>query len=299
MDKKPTRAEWLADRQMGIGGSDIAAILGLSKWRTPLDVYLDKRGESGGAQDENEAMYWGNVHEAAIRAHYEAITGRTVSVPPMLTGSHSWMLANLDGITNDGRVLEIKTARFPDGWGEAWTDQVPMAYLLQVQWYMLISGLPVADVAVLIGGNEFRIYTVPADSELQEMMQAAAATFWQQVQGGTPPAPVSIAEAQQFYAKSVPASIEAPLDVVAAHHELTDLKLQISELEARESELKAAIMVAMGENEALTHAGRTLATWKSSAGRKSFDAATFKSAYPDLHAQFTTIGESTRRFLLK
>jgi putative phage-type endonuclease len=294
-----TRAEWLADRQTGIGGSDIAAILGLSKWRTPLDVYLDKRGESA-PQDENEAMHWGNVHEAAIRSHYEAVTGRTVTVPGMIRGEATYQIANVDGITNDGRVLEIKTARYPDGWGEPGTDQVPVAYLLQVQWYMLVTDIPVADVAVLIGGNEFRLYEVPADPELQEMMETAAAEFWQCVVNGTPPAPASLAEVQQFYgSKSAPTAVEAGADIIAAHAELVDLKDKIAELEARESDLKAAIMICMGENDTLTADGRTIATWKMSAGRKSFDAAALKAAHPDLHAQFSTIGEPSRRFLLK
>lgn len=299
MEKNLSRAEWLADRQTGIGGSDIAAILGMSKWRTPLDVYLDKRGESA-PQDENEAMHWGNVHEAAIRAHYEAVTGRTVTVPGMIRGEAASNVANLDGITNDGRILEIKTARYPDGWGEPGTDQVPMHYLLQVQWYMFITGLQVADVAVLIGGNEFRLYEVPADSELQATMEEAAADFWQCVVNGTPPAPVSLSEVQQFYgAKSEPTAVEAGADTLAAHSELLDLKAQISELEARELELKAALMIFMGESDTLTENGRTIATWKMSSGRKSFDAAALKTAHPDLHAQFSTIGEPSRRFLLK
>lgn len=297
--EKTTRAEWLADRKTGIGGSDIAAIMGLSKWRTPMDVYLDKRGESA-PQDESEAMHWGNVHEAAIRGHYEAVTGRTVIVPGMIRGEASYQIANVDGLTNDGRVLEIKTARYPDGWGEPGTDQVPVAYLLQVQWYMLVTGTRVADVAVLIGGNEFRLYEVPADPELQEMMETAADDFWQCVVNGTPPAPVSLAEVQQFYgSKSDATSVEAGADIIAAHSELLDLKAQIAELESRESELKAAIMICMGENDTLTADGHTLATWKMSAGRKSFDAAALKTAHPDLHAQFSTIGEPGRRFLLK
>lgn len=294
-----TRAEWLADRKTGIGGSDIAAILGLSKWRTPLDVYLDKRGEAA-PQDENEAMHWGNVHEAAIRSHYEAVTGRRVTVPGMIRGEDASHIANVDGITDDGRILEIKTARYPDGWGEPGSDQVPMHYLLQVQWYMAITSLPVADVAVLIGGNEFRLYEVPADPELHTTMQEAAADFWECVVTGTPPAPVSLAEVQQFYgSKSEPTAVEAGADIIAAHSELLDLKAQICELEARESELKAAVMLAMGENDTLTDNGRTIATWKMSAGRKSFDAAALKAAHPELHAQFSTIGEPSRRFLLK
>ncbi|MGH8029807.1 MAG: YqaJ viral recombinase family protein, partial [Arenimonas sp.] len=194
------REEFLANRRRGIGGSDVAAILGLSPWRTALDVYHDKRGESP-EQPDNEAMAWGRALEPVIRQEYANRTGRQILVPEhqVVHPEHDFMIANLDGITTDDRVFEAKTARAGTGWGEPGTDQVPQPYLLQVQHYLAVMRYDVADIAVLIGGSDFRIYEVPADPELQAMMIEAEAEFWQRVLAGNPPDPVSYADALQRY----------------------------------------------------------------------------------------------------
>jgi hypothetical protein len=88
-----------------------------------------------------------------------------------------------------GRGWEGKTARTDRGWGEQGTDQVPQAYLIQVQHYMVLTALPVFDVDVLIGGQDERHYEVPADRELQEMIIEAEHDLWQRIQRGDPPEP--------------------------------------------------------------------------------------------------------------
>jgi predicted phage-related endonuclease len=99
------------------------------------------------------------------------------------------MLAHVDGITDDGRVFEAKTSRFPDGWGKSGSDEVPHEYALQVQHYMAVTGFPVADIAVLIGGSDFRVFEVPADIELQNMIIEGEREFWHLVEKGEPPTP--------------------------------------------------------------------------------------------------------------
>src|SRR5690349_18206306 len=119
MTRALDRTEFLEQRRLGIGGSDVAPILGLSKWASPLDIYLRKRGEQP-EQDDNEAMLWGRALEPVIRQQYAERTGRIVRVPeaalvhPQLTFAR----ANLDGVTDDGRVVEVKTARTAQDWGE-------------------------------------------------------------------------------------------------------------------------------------------------------------------------------------
>ena len=136
-----------------IGGSDIAAIMGLSPWRTPYQVYQEKRGEAEGFTG-NEATDWGIRLEPTIRQWYSDVTGRPVFRPEGILRhkQYDYMLANLDGYTEDRRVVEIKTARYGKGWGEPGTDAIPDYYALQVHHYMTITGYEVADVAVSIGG---------------------------------------------------------------------------------------------------------------------------------------------------
>jgi putative phage-type endonuclease len=299
---------WLQARRTGIGGSDVAAILGLSKWKTPLQVYQEKRGELG-PQADNDAMRWGRYLEPVVRQAYADETGREVRVPTDMLRSqvHDWMVANVDGIAGVGsqadpfRVFEAKTARTAEGWGESGSDQIPQPYLLQVQHYLYVTALHIADVAVLIGGSDFRLYEVPADRELQDMLVDAEAEFWQRVQKGEPPEPVTVADAVARWgrasrAEMVPADDETMRAVAA----LRELKVQREHLDMAEEQWKAIVMRTLGERDTLVGPdGKTLCTWKASAAPKRFDTAAFRAAHPDLAEQFTKAGEPSRRFLLK
>lgn len=305
----PDRTQWLAERRTGIGGSDIAAILGLSKWRTPLQVYQEKRGEIGG-QDDNAAMRWGRYLEPVVRQAYADETGREVrAAPDMLRHPrHAFLLANLDGFvsadqpgTRIARIFEAKTARSADGWGEVGSDEIPQPYLLQVQHYMGVTGFGVADVAVLIGGSDFRIYEVPADPELQEMIVDAAADFWSRVQRGDPPEPVTVSDAVARWGRTSKSDlVMADGETIAAVARIRALRAQIASLEAQEDQARAVVMRALGECDTLVDgAGKTLVTWKASAAPQRFDAAAFKSSHPALAAAFTKAGEPIRRFIVK
>ena len=300
------RASWLQARTTGVGGSDIAAILGLSKWKTPLQVYLEKRGEIG-PQPDNDAMRWGRYLEPVVRQAYADATGNEVRVIDQMVRHplYEHMIANLDGfvLPDDGprRVFEAKTARSAEGWGEPGSDHIPQQYLLQVQHYMAVTGFIVADVAVLIGGSDFRIYEVPEDRELQDMICDACAEFWQRVQEGNPPEPVSYADVQARFGRSSRAGSALASDqTLHALQMLRALKTQAKELDDAEEQWKSVVMKQMGESDTLIDAsGRTLATWKASAPAKRFDSAALKAAHPDIYERFVAVGEPTRRFLIK
>jgi len=181
-------AEQYAARARGIGSSDAAAALGLNPYRQPIELWQEKSGQVAPFAG-NEATRWGQLLEPAIRQEYAERTGRAVRLPAetLVHPVHAFMLAHPDGVTDDRRLYEGKTARYPDGWGEPGTDQIPQHYLIQVQHALFVTALPVADVAVLIGGQDFRLYEVPADPELQEMLIAGEFDFWQHVVRGEPP----------------------------------------------------------------------------------------------------------------
>lgn len=183
-------AKQLIERKSGLGGSDAAAALGLSPWVTPRELYEQKISEQDELDDvaTSGPMLWGNLLEPVIRQRYADLTGRIVRVPDTLRSEqHPWMLAHLDGITDCGRGVEIKTARSADGWGEPGTDQIPQAYLLQVQHCMIVARVEVFDVCVLIGGNEERMYEVHQDRELQQLLVDGEAEFWSHVVNRQPP----------------------------------------------------------------------------------------------------------------
>lgn len=96
--------EWLNERKKGIGGSDASALCGLSPYKTPLQLWEEKRGLLGQKED-NEAMLWGRTLEPVIRQRYSDVTGRPVRLPTEILRhpTNDFMLANIDGFTDDSR----------------------------------------------------------------------------------------------------------------------------------------------------------------------------------------------------
>lgn len=313
-----TRDQWLTARRKGIGGSDIAAILGLSPYRTPMDVFLEKRGETQPKGNE-EAMYWGTVLEDVVASEYQKRTGRRVQrINQMLVhAEHDFVLANIDravivpeiagnvrwkdGRLTTDRILECKTANAyaADQWGDAGTDHVPDAYLLQCQWYLGITRADVADLAVLIGGSDYRIYSIARNDGLIGYMIEAAAEFWRRVQEGIAPDPQSVAEAARKWPRHIAGkSLIVDVTVAEACAELEAIGQQKKQLEAREDELKTQVMSAFGDAEEITYQGRKLATWKTQTTTR-IDTTRLKKEMPDIAAQFTTSSESRVFRLIK
>lgn len=235
------RDHFLKERMRGIGGSDAPAILGLSARKTPLEVYLEKRGELA-PEPDNDAMKMGRLLEPIVRQEYAERTGRVVVQPRemLVHPKYGFVIGHPDGIVQgEARGYEGKTARFDFGWGEPGTDQVPQDYVIQVQHYMLLTGLPVFDVGVLIGGQEFRLYEVPADRELQEMILDAEASFWPRVAGGEPPEPDfhkphALRAVQALYRGTNGATLTA-----TEHHERIRLVMEDAMERARTAEAAA------------------------------------------------------------
>lgn len=182
------------DRTKYIGGSDIAAILGVSPYKTALEVYLEKRGELAPvAIDDKPAVYFGKVLENTVAHEYRRRTGnriRRVNVE-VVHPEHEFMVGHIDrDVVKSDRIIECKTSdsRLAHLWGEAGSDQIPDYYLTQCHWYLgLLPAKQAVDVPVLIGGNDFRIYTVLRDDRLIEVLQNQAKAFWRMVQDGVPP----------------------------------------------------------------------------------------------------------------
>ena len=178
-------------RKNGIGGSDAGVIAGLSTFKTPFELWLEKRGELE-PQDlsDNAAVHFGVVLEDVIAQEYLDRTGNKIRRmnKTIYHKQYPWMLANLDrDVVNSNRILEVKTAGFAVGWGEAGTDKVPESYLLQCQHYLAVTDKEIADLAVLIGGRDFRIYHIPRDDDLVNSLIEIESEFWDKVCSGEQP----------------------------------------------------------------------------------------------------------------
>jgi len=212
-----SRDEWLKERTKGIGGSDVATILGLNPYKTPLQLWEEKTGRSSGSAAV-ESAYWGTVLEGVVAKEFSQRTGMKVQkVNYMLsTGENGWMRGNIDrAVVNPaiaGRVsvlkqekveecgrllstdigLECKTASvyMSEHWGDSQEAEIlngkvvtehkiPLYYETQIQWYMAVTGIKTFYVAVLIGGQDFRLYEVKRDQEVIDAIVSKCKDFWE------------------------------------------------------------------------------------------------------------------------
>ena len=203
-------ADWLEYRKQGIGGSDASVVCGINRYKSPVELWMDKTGQLP-YQEAGEAAYWGTQLETLVRAEFTKRTGIEVSIVSQLLQSeeHPFMLANLDGICNHPDtgtcIFEAKTASAYKS-GE-WENAIPDEYQLQIQHYMSVTGCQAAYIAVLIGGNSFRWKLVERDDELISMLVSLEEAFWNHVRNGTPP-PLDGSEASaKFLAERFPNSV--------------------------------------------------------------------------------------------
>lgn len=294
----PDHSEFLARRMAGIGGSDIAAVLGLSPYKTALQLWMEKTGRDTSEPDGAalERMHWGVVLEDVVARHYAEVRGVKIQRinQQLVHPECAIALANIDrAVLEEGKrarwddkagrvlgarnVLEVKTAhalaQSSAEWGEAGTDAVPQQYWTQCQWYMGITGLPFADLAVLFGGQKFVTYTIPFERELFDDLLAEAERWWRaHVVADLPPPATTEDDARRLWASHV-AGRERIVDVTVAEavDTLRAIKAEAKALEAREQAARDVICAAFGDAEAISYMGRKLATWKQNKASQRTD----------------------------
>lgn len=293
----------LHDRQKLLGGSDVAGILGISPWRTPLDVYLDKVEPRSLEPDQSKARIFARgkrmePYVVDLLAEEEGLTiverGRRYR-----DAEHPFLAAEIDAETADGRNVEIKTVSpfKAREWGEEQTDAIPVHYTAQAMHGLMVTGREVCIFGVLIGGDDFRVYQVERDEETIAAIRAREVEFWQRVQDRNPPEPTTVGDVARLFERDAGTTAEADAATLAAWNRLRELKALLKEHGAEAEQLEEQIKLAMRDAATLTFEGKPLATWKSQTSRR-FNQRAFTEAHPDLAEQFKTASES-RVFRLK
>lgn len=254
VDAAEMRRHFLAGRRSGIGSSDIAKVCGLSPYGGPLDVYLDKLGLYH--QPENQAMRMGTLLEPIIAQLYTERVGAPLILPAVPTSRHlhyPWAIASPDRIDVDrSRIVELKTSGSTEGWGQEGTDEVPPGYLVQVQWQLFVVGVEQADVAVLLRGQEFRVYSVMRSELIINHLLSYAQEFWRMVQSRTPPPPdfgregcAALVNHLWRPQPELEVQLEPESDLLA--REYLDIGPQIKALELRRESARAQLLYQMQE----------------------------------------------------
>jgi len=266
-------------RMKGIGGSDISAIMGVNPWKSPLDVYLDKVGESEPLED-NFPMRLGRAMEATLRQSYEELHSCTIDHSE---GEH--LLIFEDGIFYhhpDGIVrLQIKATPDDHLWEaksssrySAWKNGPPIEVVLQCQWGLMISGLPKCVVSLSLGGREYREFEILPDKDMWLEMIDAANDFWKNnVERGNPPDP-SGSESDRVWLDKAFEEREsvAPLtsNLVELGMQMVQCRTELKAVEKKEALLSQLLQKEMGDYSAA--AGDNFrVTWKRPKPRQTLN----------------------------
>lgn len=295
----------LAERRTGLGASDAAAAIGLSRWKTPLQLYLEKIGLAQESDSEALHLEMGQALEPMIIARFEKKQRVTVTdrqrkfVDP--TWPQRWVTT--DGVASDRGMVEAKSVGMADPaeWGEEFEDgAVPMIYLVQSQHGLACTGLPFAWMPVVILNRQFRIYRIQRDEELIELITTKEREFMAMVEARTPPPPINLEDAQIMWpshreGKRIEASDEIALTVA----EFKASKQKMKDLEFSQETLKLRVQKAMGDAAELVYCGKVVCTWKQAKPSKKFNEDAFAIAHPDLYQQFQIEVPGSRRMLTK
>lgn len=189
VEQAADRVAWERVRNSGIGGSDVACIMGLNPWKSAYALYAEKHGDVEPEDlSNNEFVYWGTVLEQVVADRFCELTGKKVRKCGTLQDeSYEFMLANVDRlVVGENAGLECKTA---NGFkSKDWDgDELPDSYYCQCQWYMMITGCEKWYIACLIGGNHFVWKEIPRNDEFISDMRAQAIIFWNNLQNDIPP----------------------------------------------------------------------------------------------------------------
>ncbi len=267
-------------RRSGVGGSDAGAILGVSSFMSRLGVWEQKRGLRPPSV-ATERMLWGNRLQDAILAGYGQDHGlevergrfhRHAGVP--------FVIGHPDGYATDERgnrrLVEVKTAsHLTEQWGEPGSEDVPPAYYAQVQHYLFLRSLAVADLTALVGGRELRTYTIRFDPEFTDALLDEEHAFWLLVKQGEPPEPDGSEDAGRALRRMFPVAVDdeavATPEVAGYADRYLAAKDAVAAAELDRDRWAQAIQKFMGQRGRLVGPGFS-GTWSNRQGQTSWKA---------------------------
>ncbi|MFE4329706.1 YqaJ viral recombinase family protein [Streptomyces sp. NPDC056831] len=290
--------QWHAVRRSGIGGSDVAAILGLDKYRGQRHVFEAKHGRD--IEGDNEAMEFGRELEDVIARSFSRRAGVPIITPPgtLVHNEHAWMLANVDRYALDANtglvVAPVECKNRSEYQADDWEDGVPDSPAIQAHWYMAVGGWDYAWVAALIGGNRLRYYLLERDEELIGYLRETCGAWYQKhVVEGFPPPADGLEVTKDLLGRLWTAKPEDIVDVDRAR--AIELRADRARLRAEIKALDSALTKVENEmrlvNEAaeVAKVGNAVAwSWKQNG---SFSAKRFREAHPELAAELTRVVE--------
>lgn len=312
-----SREEWLSTRLQGIGGSDIAAILGLSTYTSAYDVWsskVDPRVDDA----TTEAMWWGQQTEALTVQRFEQITGlSTRRAGTYAHKDHAHHLVNPDRFVSDGGALEVKDHEALSEAGKTvLRGQITDAAYAQLQWACHVTGRTHGWFVAKVGKQTKVLGPFPRNEDFIAEAITAADRMWEHVVSRTAP-PVDLASitpgevadrfpvvepGEAFEVTSLPIP-DMALDDIAR---LQEIRLTGEAFAAEREQIETRLKALIGDREYLTVEGRPVFRWQQVAGRRAFDKdaavrclAELTGKTPvEVEQELTKQGAPSRRFSL-
>ena len=281
------RETFLLDRKLGIGGSDIAPIMNLSPYSTPLDVYREKMSPEVMYEEEGEDLKRGKRVERYILQEYcEANDCKLeVNLPTVIHHEYPFMRGNMDArVVGQNVIVEAKSTKCPIA---KWEEGIPQYYRTQVAYYAMLSNADRVDVPVLFSNWQYACFTYWRDYEYEARIKEAVIDFWNNhIVAGIPPEPSTPSELQAVYPKIENAkTVKADNEIREKVCQWQETSIKRKELEKQEEKLKIEIQRFMGDAGILDAGFCKVAIKERTASR--LDINSLKATMPQIYKEYS------------
>lgn len=291
------------DRSKFLGGSDAAAVMGVSPYCTPVELWQQKTGriDRDASIDRAQQKRFDRGHklEPFIRdmvidrlrdegnqVELIAVNQRYIEpAHPFLSCEIDFeLMLNGEHINCDAKSV---TGFARKKWGEEDTEDVPIEYAAQFMHGLMVTGRKTCLVAALRSFDDVDIFWTRRDDETIEAMRPRLVRFWiDHVLGDTPPDPLVFDDIKILFPSDDGLPVEASQDIADKVSRLADVKAQMKALKDMAEALTFDIAEWISPHALLTFDGRQIASWKGQ-GDTRLDQEALREALPDVFQQFT------------
>lgn len=297
---------WLEVRKSGIGGSEIGIIYGLNPWKSAYALYCEKVGlvEQEDISDKGYVEL-GNYLEPYVADKFTKATGiKLRRCGTLADEEYPFLHANVDRLCiGQSAGLEIKTAsRFKK---EEWVDdQLPDSYYLQIQYYLMITGLEKWYVAALFRDDgDFIWKEIPRNESVIQEVREKAVDFWENhVLAKVPPEVDGSESSTEALKKAYPSSngmeIALPSQANELFARLDELDKALALVKEQQEQAKNQLKLMLGDNE-IGVIGDRKVTWKTQKARATIDSKKLQKEYAEAYQACVKYGEPSRVMRIK
>ncbi len=286
--------------QSNLGASEVAAVLGMSPWATPFDIWARKTGRMG-EQEETRVMRLGNLLEPVVLTLAEDELGPLDRQPQTLLIPNSPIVCHLDAkVASSGIPVEAKTAGVEcpivGNWGEDGTDDIPDYYWVQLAMYVKASQKDLGYLAAYLGGRGFRMYVCPARHELADQIVNDVGEWWDRhIIGDRQPENSAPSEETMRRMKRQPVTVDLAAEAIQLADDYAKVRQHRLDAERQEKAIQATLAGMMGDAMAgKLPDGRVLGWTEFLVG--SLDRERLKAERPEVVEQYTSKKPQRRWF---